>query len=359
MTAASSNEAVILFYYDKDCAMKHFRLLVLLLLPGLTSALTYGQDPSFSQFFSSPLNISPALTARINSKWRMVSNIRDQWISPASPYETGTISFDSKAFRKKIPESSVFGIGGMLMYDAAMAGVMKSTYASLNLSYNIKIAEDDNGDHRLGVGMGLIYGNKRIDYSRLNFAEQFTGYGFNTNLPTGESALLNMKPYISSSIGILYSYVAQYADFDFGVAAFHLNKPRQTVLDDPKAYLPARYVVHANFENYLDERVVLNTNAIYQTQAKASYFSVGGGIGYFLSDEGDDDLILNGGLWYWSNNAVIPYFGVVYKKFQFGLSYDVTISKLASASQKPKTFELSLILRGDDRPKGVIPCFWK
>lgn len=340
--------------------MKYLRPLQLLFLLTLSAAFVYGQDPSFSQFFSSPLNIDPALTARINNKWRVISNIRDQWISPASPYKTGTISFDIKALRKKIPESSVFGIGGMLMYDEAMAGVMKSSYTSLNLSYNIKIAEgEDGGDHRLGIGVGLIYGSKRIDFTRLSFAEQFTGYGFNTNLPTGESALSNMKPYISSSVGVLYSYVAQYMDFDFGVAAFHLNKPKQTVLNDPKQYLPARYVVHANFENYLNERVVLNTNAIYQTQANANYFSVGGGIGYFLSDEGDDDLILNGGLWYWSNNAVIPYLGVVYKRFQFGLSYDVTVSKLASASQTPKTFELSFIIRGDDRPKGVIPCFWK
>ena len=335
--------------------IKHMKLLLLL---GLTAGCTYGQDPSFSQFFSSPLNINPALTARINSKWRAISNIRDEWVSPASPYATGTISFDSKILKNKIPENAVFGLGGMLMYDEAMAGVLKSSYASLDLSYNIKIAEGE-GDHRLGVGFGLIYGHKQIDFSRLNFAEQFNGYGFNTNLPTGESALTNMKSYFSSSVGLVYSYVSQYSDFDFGIAGFHLNKPKQTVVSDPRQYLPPRYVVHTNFENYLDERIVLNTNAIYQTQANVSYFSVGAGLGYFLSDEGEDDLIVNGGLWYWSKNAVIPYFGMVYKKFQFGLTYDITISKLAGASQKPKTFELSLIIRGDDRPKGVIPCFWK
>ena len=302
--------------------MTCLRYLKLLLLIHLTAACAYGQDPSFSQFFSSPLNINPALTARMNSKWRVISNIRDEWISPASPYTTGTISVDSKILRNKIPESSVFGIGGMLMYDQAMAGVLKSNYASLNLSYNIKIAEDE-GEHRLGVGMGLIYGHKQVDFNRLNFSEQFNGYGFNTNLPSGESALTNMKSYISSSVGLLYSYVTQYSDFDFGVSAFHLNKPKQTVTSDPRQFLPPRYVVHANFENYLDERVVLNTNAIYQSQANVSYFSVGGGLGYFLSDEGEDDLMVNAGVWYWSRNAVIPYFGLVYKKFQFGLTYDV------------------------------------
>src|ERR1051325_11887002 len=99
------------------------------------------QDPSFSQFFSSPLNVNPALTARINSDWRGISNFRDQWIGPASPYATGTISYDTKALQNKIQnvpeEKNILGIGGMLMYDYAMDGIMKSTYGSLNLSYNV------------------------------------------------------------------------------------------------------------------------------------------------------------------------------------------------------------------------------
>ena len=61
------------------------------------------QDPSFSQFFSSPLNINPALTANINGDWRLISNFRDQWIGPASPYVTGTISYDSKFFKRIRP----------------------------------------------------------------------------------------------------------------------------------------------------------------------------------------------------------------------------------------------------------------
>ena len=92
------------------------------------------QDPSFSQFFSSPLNVNPALTARINSDWRVISNFRDQWIGPASPYATGTISYDTKVLQNKIPnvheEKNILGLGGMLMYDYAMDGIMKSVYAS-------------------------------------------------------------------------------------------------------------------------------------------------------------------------------------------------------------------------------------
>ena len=165
------------------------------------------QDPSFSQFFSSPLNINPALTANINADWRLITNFRDQWIGPASPYVTGTVSYDSKIMQNKIPnvetENNIMGMGGMLMFDYAMGGIVKSTYASFNLSYNIKLSETDNNKHRLGLGFGAIYGRRHVDFSRVDFEEQFTGFGFNRSLPTGETALSNMKPYFSASAGIV------------------------------------------------------------------------------------------------------------------------------------------------------------
>jgi type IX secretion system PorP/SprF family membrane protein len=333
-------------------SLKHFKLS---LLAGFVANSVFGQDPSYSQFFASPLNVNPALTAAIIGKWRVISNYRDQWSGPAYPYITSTVSYDTKILKNKIPESSVFGFGVMLMHDDAMSSVLKSNYASLNLSYNIKIAEGE-GDHRLGVGVGLTYTSKYVDFSRLNFANQFDGHGFDTNLPTGEAALTNMTPYFSVNAGLLYSYVAQYADFDLGAAAYHINKPKQTYLEDPNQYLATRYVVHANYDNYLSDNVVLNTNGIYQIQAHADYFSVGGGIGYILSQEGQDNLIVNGGVWYWSKNAIVPYVGLVYKNMQFGFSYDVTISKLAASANKPKSYEFSFIIRGDYKPNGLIYC---
>src|SRR5690606_22102505 len=138
---------------------------------------THAQDPAFSQFFASPLNINPALTANINSDWRLITNLRDQWIGPASPYVTGTVSFDTKVMQNKapnMPENNFLGLGGMLMFDHAMSGVVKSSYGSLNLSYNVKLTEGYYTE-RLGIGFGAIYGHRRIDFSRVDFEEQFTG----------------------------------------------------------------------------------------------------------------------------------------------------------------------------------------
>ena len=342
--------------------MKKMKCIAAMIFSIFMMETSFGQDPSFSQFFSSPLNINPALTANINADWRVISNFRDQWIGPASPYVTGTISYDSKLLQKKTlnvsdAEDHYLGIGTMLMFDNAMSGIVRSTYGSLNLSYNIKLAGSGDTKHRFGVGFGAIYGRRYIDFSRLDFEEQFTGSGFNTNLPTGESALSNMKPYISSSAGVLYSFSTEKSNLDLGVSAFHLNRPKQTFLENQNQRLPLRKVAHANFETFINERVVLNLNAIYQYQEEAKYYSFGGALGYYLGDAAGS--LINTGVWYWSNNALVPYVGLAYRNLQFGLSYDITVSKLREATMKPKTWEISIILRGIRRSSGVIPCPWK
>jgi type IX secretion system PorP/SprF family membrane protein len=319
------------------------------------------QDPSFSQFFSSPLNINPALTANINEDWRFISNLRDQWVGPASPYLTGTASYDRKILQNKVPnvdwEGNVMGIGGMLMFDRAFGGIAKSIYASLDLSYSVKIVNTEEAKHKIAVGFGAIYGRRTVDFSRLDWEEQFTGYGFNTNLPTGEVALSNMKPYVSASVGVTYSFTTEKTNLDMGVAVFHFNKPKQTFLEDENQILAMRKVAHANFEAILNDNFVLNTSGIYQYQDKASYFSLGGALGYYIDRHAN--TLLHAGVWYWSKNAIVPYLGLTYNDMQVGLSYDITTSKLNQATRKPNTFEISFIIRGVNKPNGIIPCPWK
>lgn len=341
--------------------MKTFNQNIILIISLLVFNIAKAQDPNFSQFFSSPLNINPALTANINADWRLISNLRDQWIGPASPYITGTLSFDTKLIQNKmdnVSEDNYMGVGGMLMFDHSMNGIVKCAYGSLNLSYSIKLTETDYYTERLGIGFGTTYCNRRIDFNRIDFEHQFTGIGFNRSLPSGESALINMKAYISTNAGLIYTATTEKTNFDLGVAAFHFNKPRQTFLKDENQYLPIRAVVHANFESLINDQVVFNSNGVYQFQKKAQYFSIGGALGYYLENN-DKETLVTGGVWYWSKNAIVPYLGFSYQNFQIGLSYDITISKLNQAARKPSTFEVSMILRGERRSNGYIPCPWK
>ena len=338
--------------------MKRLRYILIVACSLWLTASLHAQDPTFNQFFSSPLNVNPALTANINEDWRVISNYRSQWMGIASPFVTGTVSYDSKILQNKnafVEENNYLGLGGMLMFDRGMGGVAKSAFASLNLSYNIKLT-DGAVIHRLGVGFGATYGHRSVDYSRLDFEAQYTGFGFNTNLPTGETALSNMKDFISVNTGLTYSIASDKSNFDIGVALFHVNTPKQTFLKDEHERLTVRKVAHADFETFLNDRTFLFTNAIYQLQENARYFSVGGGLGYYLGD--DKGPILNGGLWYWAENGFVPYVGLSINTFQFGLSYDITTSKLSQSAQKPNSVELSLIFRGSRVVSKGIPCPW-
>lgn len=325
-----------------------------------TMQVVLAQDPVFSQFFSSPLNVNPSLTANIHADWRAIANFRNQWIGASNPYVTGTISYDRKILQNKIPnvteENNRFGIGGMMLFDYAMGSIVKSNYASLNFSYNIKLSEGMVAQHRLGAGFGTIYGNRRVDFSRLDFEEQFTGFGFNTNLPTGETALSNMKPYFSLSAGLVYSITTEKINMDLGLASFHINNPKQTYLQDPNQTLGSRKVVHGNFETFIGNDFVLNANAIYQFQRLATNYSIGAALGYYLPSE--NDLLLTGGIWY-ARHAIVPYLGIGYKDLQIGMSYDAPISKIKETSRTLSTFELSIILRGKGKPGKIIPCPWK
>jgi hypothetical protein len=84
---------------------------------------------------------------------------------------------------------------------------------------------------------------------------------------------------------------------------------------------------------------------------------MGSALGYYLSNT--PLVILNGGVWYWSNNCITPYFGILKNRFQVGISYDATISKLQDAPRRANSFELSLIIRGMRPASGFIECPWK
>jgi type IX secretion system PorP/SprF family membrane protein len=262
---------------------------------------------------------------------------------------------------KKLPQKNVLATSAMVLRDQTMGGAFNSTYASLNLAYHIGL--DAEGLQKIGFGLGGIYAHRRIDYNLLNFPQQFTSGGFDTNLPTGETGFANIKPFVSMSTGIMYSFTSEDhgTNFDIGVAAFHLNKPQQTAYEDQNQYIQPRYTVYGTYSSFLSDRASMSLNGIYQNQQTTEFWQFGGVLGMLL-DNSNEPPVFNLGVWYRNQDAVIPYIGFSTKLFesvaQVGISYDVTVSQFKNARIKPQTLELSLILRSS-RPDGSVPCPWK
>jgi type IX secretion system PorP/SprF family membrane protein len=159
------------------------------------------QDPHYSQFFTAPQLLNPANIGAGQGDWRILSNYRQQWANAGTPFTTISTSADAKVVGRG-DEENVLGLGVTATADQSMNGAFKSIYAGMGLAYHIHL----NENHQLGLGMQASYGQRKLDYSQLTFGEQFSSGGFDITLPSGETTLSNMRPYISLAAGMLYRF---------------------------------------------------------------------------------------------------------------------------------------------------------
>ena len=320
----------------------HIFFVSLLIASCFATQFCFAQDPNFSQFTASPLSISPALTGNGESSWRAMSNIRNQWIGIGSTYRTKSLSIDGKLLNNDFDD--YLGVGGMLMLDDAMDGIYKSTYFSLNAAYHLTLDDKGNG---IAAGIGWIYNSTMIDFSQLSFSQQLSSAGFNRALPTGEQSLSSVPNFSSFCAGIMYTYSMDNTFANFGIAGYRFMKSKRSVLDDASQYDDPRYDIHADFGTDLNNSINLSVSGLCSVQNGKLTSTIGANIGFLPAEETENSplRIFNAGLFYRAGDAIIPTVGYIYNGFQIGLSYDVYISNIKSASVDPKTIELSLIFR--------------
>jgi len=318
-----------------------------------TQMQAFSQDPHFSQFFMAPSFINPALAGSGSGDWRIMGNFRQQWGNAGTPFNTQAFAGELKLLGKEENENTL-ALSGFAMSDQTMSGAFKSIYAGGSAAYHQQISPRS----RIAAGFQLSYGSRRIDYSQLTFGEQFTSGGFDISLPTGEIALQSMKPFYSIGAGILYNYKTETINIDAGIANFDINRPKQTFINDNKQFLKPRYVLHYNMEYNSYGGWLWSFNSIFHLQSVQNYFSLGAAAGLDLSN-GEREHILFGGLWFREGDAFYPYLGLQIGAMQFGLSYDVTVSKQNKGPYNPRSFELSFVLRQGRKTPNAIPCPWK
>ncbi|MDE3145149.1 MAG: PorP/SprF family type IX secretion system membrane protein [Bacteroidota bacterium] len=333
-----------------------YSFLLLMILANCKTRL-FAQDPVFSQFYSSPLSINPALAGSGNADWRVVGNQRNQWIaSGVDPLTTTSLSFDGKIFKQKGNDNNYWGGGVYFLQDKGMAGAYKSSSLNLVASSHVSLDEDDiNG---LSIGIGANYSTTYIDYSQLTFSQQLSSGGFNRLLPTNETSLSNVKPYFSTLAGITYTYSTETSNFDIGFSGYRFIKTNRSALNDPTQLDPPRYNFNADYLTYLSDKLVFNSNLLYVMESNLHTYILGVNFGNIL-DDNELPTVLNTGLWYKEGGTLIPYLGLSYKNIQGGLTYDINMPSSNNSLNSLQSFEFSLSIHSLKRSKHNIPCPWK
>ena len=310
---------------------------LILVIVGMAGAAT-GQDPVFSQFYTSPALINPAFSG-IAMAPRISLNYRNQYPGWPNAYSTFAAGYEQPI------EGLNSSIGLSVMGDAAGDGLLKTNRVSGIFGYQVRV--NRQFAIKFGVEAGVI--QSRIDWERLVFVDQLnpifgqvdaSGNPILSDEVAPES-LNKIIPDISAGI-LLYTPKFYGA---FGIK--HLNSPDESLLSlNPN--LNAGIPLSISFQtggqiilkkgNKRHPSTFLSPNLLFIKQGDFAQINGGAyaGLGRFFA-----------GVWYrhtFSNpDALIALFGLRYGVMKLGYSYDVTISKLSKVEGGTGgTHELSL-----------------
>jgi hypothetical protein len=189
----------------------------------------------------------------------------------------------------------------------------------------------------LGISSTLI--TRTIDASKLTFGDQFnSGRLFNAS----SLEVINSSPSkFSSNVGLLYTLSNEQTFFQFGGSVFYINRSstEQALEKFEQSY---QTIGQINFEKRVWENNTIAFHADYQNRVESEFVYTGAVFSIPMNSKGENNDRFYIGCFYRTKDAIIPYVGLMYKKYKFGLSYDVYQSKMSLSSLRPQTIEFTI-----------------
>ncbi len=298
--------------------MKHKLMYLIIGLLGLIFAPLYAQDPQLTQFNHSPVYLNPAFTGT-TEEFRFALVQRLQWQSLEAKNQTTTFSGEwNMDFLRS-------GFGLLITHDQAGAYRMNTTGIGGTYSFMVPIQ-----DWILRLGLQGTYFRKSLDFNNLVFvSEVFDDQTGVSEIPWGTS-----HGFFDFSGGLLFHNER----FWGGMSLHHISQPNQSILG-VQSNLARRFSVHAGatLEIYTGNgNVFMMPSFLYKRQGGVQQLDISSRFGFQHSP-----ILL--GISYrgipfqktystLNQDAVAFMAGVLFEKFTFAYSYDLTVSGLAPYS---------------------------
>ncbi len=307
------------------------------------------QDIHFTQYFTSPLTLNPAMTGLVSEDLRFAANYRTQWSSvSAYPYKTMTFSYDMAVLRGKLPEDDAMGIGLMALNDKAGSGGFSNTTAGISLAYHKAFGRERINHISMGIQVFMV--QKSVEFSKLTTEDMFDLT--TAQLIPGATPSIGGKAisYPDFNGGIMYSgKMTDKTTGYIGYSYYHLTQPVESFLGD-NHQIHNRQTTYLGGSFEMNEKAVLYASALYQSQASATEVLLGAAVGFVLNPGHDMEYARNtifyAGGWYRYGDAVSPYVGIEWAKMRLGISYDVNVSRFNPATNGLGGYEISLLFFG-------------
>ncbi len=341
-------------------SLTQFWIVVVFLLA--TQAVS-AQDIHFSQFYSSPVTLNPAMTGNVNGSYRISATYRNQWASiSASPYSTAVLSIDASLFGCSLATDHV-GVGLAVFNDRAGEGGLSNTTALASLAYHKGLDQDRRFLISVGGQVGFV--QKRADIEKLCFQNQISNFECHNlfddpnYIPNGEAIDNQQFNYLDFRVGgLLTAQASKNVNLYGGAGYYHASQPTETFLvsalnEAEQNKLGSRLVLHGGGSLKMGSALSFSPSFIFMNQSGVSTYVAGGALGYHFNQRSryqrggsNDNSALYLGGWYRDSDAVILLVGVDFQRFKLGFSYDINVSDLSVATSNQGGVELSLMFTG-------------
>ncbi|MCC5944661.1 MAG: type IX secretion system membrane protein PorP/SprF [Bernardetiaceae bacterium] len=316
--------------------------LLLLLLPALLWSESKAQDLQYSQFYAAPLYLNPAL-AGSTLGGRANLNYRNQWTGTDANFTTYAASFD---YHFEEARSSV----GLLMKRDEQGAGQPFTNTEVSLIYAFLVPINEKIIFQPGLQLGYVVRDSNLP--RLTYPDQFDNTGL-INPVTQERFPNQTINYIDISAGAMLMG----ENFWFGASAHHLNQPNQSFLDE-EFPLAIRYSAHGGFRIGYDdpydgkERSIV-PNFMYKRQGTFQQINLGSYavyeplvFGAWYRGFPIGNLQTDSGIPVPMHDAIVLMAGVKFGDFNFGYSFDWSISELGTIPANSHEISLSYVFGG-------------
>ncbi len=318
---------------------------IFLTLLGVATWLSAGaQDMHFSQSSQTPVFINPAAAGVFDGWERVIINHRNQWLGAATQFMTTAISADVNLGKSELNDRAHFGLGLQFYNDIGGDSRFGNQTGTLTLSGILPMG---GTGHMLSVGVQGGLGQRKANLSQVTFMNQWDGSTgtFNPTLFSGEQNSLTSFTYIDASAGLYYIYdggkntFARNNDFKFkfGLAAYHVNMPKLKYAAGSSDRLHRKYVGHLGFStDFVGRPLAMESNVVQFIQGGHLETIFGLMMKYRFENStkitgNNQDAFVGFGAYMRWGDAIIPSFMIDWRGFNFGVSYDVTISQLRNA----------------------------
>ena len=315
----------------------------------ILSQVAHAQDIHFSQFAETPSIINPAL-AGVRYNTSITANYKDQWGSVANKYQTVGLSFEQRLKFRKM-KNNFFALSINIFKDAAGDAHLNTLNPNIGLCYLQRI--NKNMIVSGGLQGGFIY--RTIDVSNLRWGQQYNGYSYDANLPSGETTPRSSITSYDLGGGVNFSY-SQSDKFissrsatkiNFGVSAYHFGLGNTSFMTttDP---LETRVCAYFNGDfNIPNTKNAIMPNFLYMRQGPSTEVIMGALLKFIVVDQSTytsnkKPFAIAIGGYYRYQDAIIPALLMQYDTYALGISYDINVSALTPASQKFGGLELML-----------------